>query len=344
MTARSATVVGWDIGGAHLKAVALSVERELQLVRLQPCPLWQGLHHLTQAMAQVLAELPNEPLVHAVTMTGELCDLFGDREEGVARILACVRQSLPLADVRVYARESGLIRIEQATATGVASMNWHAMARALCDRLPVALLIDIGSTTTDIVSIADGRIADTGVDDRTRLASDELVYQGVVRTPVMALCARVPYRGQWQGMAAEVFATTADVYRLLDALPADADLQATADGRGKSVAESAARLARMVGDDDCALAREPLRDLAAFLRDCQVARLREAVARVGGACSPASIIGAGVGRFLAQALARSLGRPYGDYAGALGFVGDDAARATDCAPALAVACLALANQ
>ena len=50
--------------------------------------------------------------------------------------------------------------------------------------------------------------------DAARLATGELVYHGVVRTPLCALAARVPFRGSAVSVMNEFFATTADVYRL----------------------------------------------------------------------------------------------------------------------------------
>lgn len=334
----SGCVVGWDIGGAHLKAVALEASRRLCASLVLPCPLWQGYDRLEHAFATALAALPGSPRAHALTMTGEGCDLFVDRAEGVTRILEAATRALTPPGWRVYADDAGLVA--RAAPTQVASMNWHASGRALGTVLPDALLIDIGSTTTDVILVRDGRVCTRGRDDRTRLAGDELVYQGIARTPVMALAQRVPYRGEWQGMAAECFATTADVYRVLGELPEGADLMPSADGRAKTARDSAARLARMVGDDLDAAGEPAVRELAAWLRGAQLARLRAAVLRVCADSPVPIVVGAGVGRFLVREVAISLGLAYRDYAEALGIVGGEAAN--DCAPALALACLGLA--
>ena len=62
----------------------------------------------------------------------------------------------------------------------------------------------------------------------------ELLYTGVVRTPVMAVAQTAPFSGRMQRIAAERFATMADVWRLTGDLPGDADPYPTADQRGKS--------------------------------------------------------------------------------------------------------------
>ncbi|MGE3774391.1 MAG: hydantoinase/oxoprolinase family protein [Gammaproteobacteria bacterium] len=337
MSAASDCVVGWDIGGAHLKAVAIDATRRLRACRILPCPLWQGMERLEQAFAAALAALPVTPRAHALTMTGEGCDLFADRAEGVARILDTAARALAPQGWRVYADDGGLVA--RAAPARIASMNWHATGRALGAVLPDALLVDLGSTTADVTLVRDGEVRTIGRDDRERLARDELVYQGIARTPVMALAQRVPYRGAWQGMAAEYFATMADVYRVLGELPEGADLMPSADGRPKTARDSAARLARMVGDDFDATREAAVVELAAWLRSAQLARLRAAVLRVCAESPARVVVGAGVGRFLVRELAISLGLAYRDYAEALGIA--EAEAANDCAPALALACLEL---
>jgi probable H4MPT-linked C1 transfer pathway protein len=344
-------IVGWDIGGAHLK-VALADDRG-RLHRVEACytPLWQGLEHLDRALGRVLAGLPDA--VHRVTMTAELVDLFEDRARGVAALSARIAARLPTDQVGIYAGPDGFVSPHSAAehAERIASANWHATASLVARRLPDALLVDVGSTTTDIIPIIDARVRARGYTDRERLATQELLYTGVVRTSVMSLTDRVPLSGEWVGVAAEHFATMADVYRLTAELPCHADLGDTADGRDKTDRASALRLARMVGDD--AGRHEPgvWRHLARYVRECQLTRIGQALARQCslGLAEDAPLVGAGVGRFLVRRAARRQERPYLDlselidtddqeilaerYAGT-------AAAAADCAPATAVALLA----
>src|SRR5207253_172648 len=153
--------------------------------------------------------------------------------------------------VVLYAGRAGFIAPQAAVrhAEDIASANWHATA-ALLAKLPgTALLIDMGSTTTDLVPVMAGAIIARGYTDAERLACGELVYTGLVRSSVMAIAARVPVAGSWTTLVNENFATMADVHRLLDNLPEDADQMTTADGRPKTLAASRARLARMLGRD-----------------------------------------------------------------------------------------------
>src|SRR5439155_1586656 len=148
----------------------------------------------------------------AVTMTGELCDCFATRREGVRHILDAVAAVIPRDIVSVYRNDGLFADWEDAYAEplSAAASNWLALAAFAGRYAPTgsALLVDIGSTTSDLIPLRDGVPVPTGRTDTDRLASGELVYTGVRRTPACALLGG--------GGAAEFFATTLDVYLLLE--------------------------------------------------------------------------------------------------------------------------------
>ena len=269
-------IIGWDIGGAHLKLARVRDGTVLALRQL-PCALWLGVDRLSAAMAEGLAGWP-APDRHAVTMTGELADIFPDRAAGVRAILATVAQRVDRSALAVYASDGSFLTAADAAEdfARVASANWRASAQLAAARIGDGLLVDIGSTTTDIVPLRGGAVVARGSDDAARLACDELVYRGVVRTPVMAVVRHVELDGARSGVMAEHFAIMADVYRLTGALPPHADQHATADGRGKSVPESAARLARMVGRDASAAPEHTWHALARYIAGRQLQQLEMA--------------------------------------------------------------------
>ena len=136
--------------------------------------------------------------------------------------------------------------------------------------------MDVGTTTTDLIPIKDGAVAARGATDAERLTEGELLYTGVVRTPVMAVTRSAPFKGRVQRIAAERFATMADVWRLTGDLPGDADPYPAADQRGKSGRESAARLARMLGRDASETELGEWMALARYFADCQLAEIEHA--------------------------------------------------------------------
>ena len=339
----SKSIMGWDIGGAHLKAVLLDANGNVLHILQLPCPLWRGLHELDSAIQNMLNAFKIEAYdaLHAVTMTGELVDLFANRHEGVMAISSLSTKLLG-KETLFYAANSGFVPLEDVKrlTNDIASANWYASASALAMHLEDALLIDIGSTTTDIIPINNGAVAIAALSDGARLQNDTLVYTGVVRTPIMALAQKLPFEGLETNVAAEYFASMADVYRLTGDLDAAADMAETADGKGKTDLESARRLARMIGQDVENYSLATWKNLANTCKTTQMKQLNTALLKLLKPNVP--IIGAGAGSFLVEALARELKHAYQPISIVLSAPIDLSKRhALDvCLPAYAVALLA----
>lgn len=330
---------GWDIGGAHVKYALVDGEGHVLTVEQRTCALWQGL----EALAAVLADLVPRPDLavgrHAVTMTGELCDLFATRAEGVVAILGVLTRYLG-EDLAVFSR-NGFLSPTAACAEpeAVGSMNWRATALDCAQVAGTGVLLDIGSTTTDIVPFTGGVVCARADQDGTRLACGELVYTGVCRTPVMAVASHAPFAGGWRGLAAEYFANMADAYRVTGDLPEAADDFPTADQRPADAPHSRARLARMLGEDALNLEDGALHGFAEYLIRCQLQRIEHGLAQVASATSRALsgtlLVGAGVGSFLASRIAERCGGHLTDYASVCGAPARAAVNVS--APAVAVA-------
>lgn len=304
-------IVGWDIGGAHLKAVLLDEIGEVLQVSQLPCTLWKGLVHLENSINDTLHAFKIEPfgVCHAVTMTGELVDLFTNRHQGVLEI-SNLAEKLLGKDTLFYAVNDGFVglaRVSELSAP-IASTNWHASASALAMQVSDALFVDIGSTTTDIIAISNSKVKSENLTDAARLADDSLVYTGVVRTPVMALTQKLVFLGVETNVAAEYFATMADVYRLTGELLPEFDQAETADGKGKTPLESARRLARMIGHDVEDKPIEVWKNLAETCKNLQINQVKAAVLKQ---LKPnITIIGAGAGSFLVKQIANDLNHPF----------------------------------
>lgn len=283
--------LGLDIGGANLKAALAS-----GAVRSVPFALWKAPHELNERLARLLVELPHERV--AVTMTGELCDCFATKREGVQAILDSVVAAAPRTPVQVWSTAGRFVSVAQACAEpwSVASANWHALATFAGRFVPdgPALLIDIGSTTTDIIPLWNGQPTPRGFTDPERLGSGELVYTGVRRTPLCAVLG--------MDAAAEWFATTLDVYLLLGMIGEEPDNRDTADGRPATKACAHARLARMRCSDSERFTVEMAVALARRVESLQVNHLTERLCRVAATLpeAPAKVILAGEGEFLGR--------------------------------------------
>jgi probable H4MPT-linked C1 transfer pathway protein len=332
---------GLDVGGAHLK-VALVGDGQALSVRQLACPLWQGLDKLDNALAEAAPLLARADRF-AVTMTGELSDLFPDRETGALTLIARLTQELG-AGVRFWMGPRGFGGAEDARChhPDVGSTNFLATATLVGRRLGAALLVDLGSTTADIVPVLGGAPQPRGLTDADRQATGELVYTGFTRTAVMGVAQEAPFQGRSVGLAREYLATMADVRRILGFDLTEVDQHATADGKGKSLAESLTRLARMLGRDARDGTPEDWRAAAAHIRELQLRSIHDGAALVLSATPlppEAPVVAAGIGAGEVDEIARRLGRTAIRF-GAL--VEADAACemwATGCAPAVSVALL-----
>lgn len=343
--------VGWDIGGAHLKAVLLEDGNLISAIQ-GPCELWRGLDRLEASIKSILEKFNVQQIAasHAVTMTGELVDLFENRRAGVIAISNLVskllgKQTQFYAAGMFYQNQTAIdnqhlsfVGMESVSkhAERIASANWYASASLLASYVPDALFVDMGSTTTDIIPIVAGRVANIGLSDALRMREDTLVYTGVVRTPVMAIAQKLNFNGADVNVAAEYFATMADVYRLTGDLKPESDMAETADGKGKTALESARRLARMIGHDVEDKSLETWKKLAQACKKMQINQIKMSVNKHLRPNTP--IIGAGAGAFLVEALADEVNCAFMTVADALKMELNDTL--STCFPAYAVAYLA----
>jgi len=338
------SIIGWDIGGAHLKAARWEDGRIVKVAQVA-CPLWLGLEELHRSFDEAKL-LVGAADFNAATMTAELCDAFASREEGVNGVAAIAVQELAPGSVSFYASADGFVGPEAvaAHAAKIASANWHASASLVGLTHRNALFVDMGSTTTDLIPVVNGQVKTEGATDATRLANGELVYAGVVRSYLMSSGLKlVPFAGRWVPLMNEWFAAACDVYRLLGELPEDADVMQTADGREKTVEASMARLARMLGYDGPEADLAAWRQLARYFAEVQLRDLTDAAHLIlsrGEISDDAPIIGAGAGRFVVKRFAARLQRPFIDFSDLIEALPEVRSKACDCAPASAIAFLA----
>ncbi|MGE3362134.1 MAG: hydantoinase/oxoprolinase family protein [Rhizobiaceae bacterium] len=308
-------VVGFDVGGAHLKVVRAEGGR-IVAAQTYATPLWQGLSTLEKAFAESV-DICAGAASAALTMTGELADVFSSRQDGVHGLLDIIERETPVKKKRIYAVRSGLVEVAQARnlANDVASANWHATASLVGRLAGDALFVDMGSTTTDLIPVRDGAVSGRGYSDAERLQAGELVYTGFTRTFLMAVTDKAPVAGRFTPLMNEYFASTADVHRILGVLEEADDKHATADGKEKTVAASTLRLARTIGYDAAGLPDAEWRTVAVWFSEEQLRSIHDA-ATLHEAALPggAPVVAAGTGRWQIRRLAARLERPYVDLA------------------------------
>lgn len=240
--------LGVDIGGANVKVADGNGFAESMAFEM-----WKHSAKLSQQLRAILAQSPSCDHL-AVTMTGELADCFANKTEGVQFIIQAVEAAADGRHTRIYLTNGMLVTPQVALRRPyeVAAANWHALAR-YCGRFAkrgAALLIDVGSTTTDIVPLDNGIPIPRGLTDTDRLLAGELVYLGIERTPLCAVVESVPYRGAKCSVARELFATSLDIALVLGHFAEEATNVATADGRSRTKGAAKGRLAKLICADD----------------------------------------------------------------------------------------------
>lgn len=295
-----------DIGGANIKAAdGRGFAQSLYF------PLWQKRDELPQALTTVLANCPSSERL-ALTMTGELADCFVTKREGVAFIVESVRSAAGLRECAVYLTTGELVALPTAInrPTEAAASNWHVLATFARRFLPDSpgLLIDIGSTTSDLIPVQHGSPAAVGLTDTDRLIAGELVYTGVERTPVSAITGWLPWRLRQCPVASELFATSWDAYLTRGDLPEEPHSTHTADGRPATKVCALDRLARMICADRDTFDEHDALLAANFIADLQVEQIcRSAKKVVGRQLQPVhSVIVSGTGEFLARLVVQRL--------------------------------------
>src|SRR5947209_17441931 len=98
-------VLGLDVGGANLKAASAD-----GFARSRPFALWKDPAGLTGALRDLLRDGPPHDAL-AVTMTGELCDCYETKRQGVLAILDAVAAVAGRISVPVWRPHDRLVAL-----------------------------------------------------------------------------------------------------------------------------------------------------------------------------------------------------------------------------------------
>ncbi len=273
-------IVGIDIGGANLKYASsqgVAYSRRFEM--------WRRSDSLADTVAQDLCKWFGPRRTLAITMTGELADCFVDRGEGVEHIVRHVSDAatrVESTDVHYYGVDG---QFHSAAAARqevdlIAAANWHALASFVGREIAGdAILVDIGSTTTDIIPIQDRRVATDAQTDHDRMREGTLVYVGCRRTPVASLVDQLRYQGSDTAVMNESFATIDDARVVLGLQEERADDRETADGQPRTREMAANRLARMIGLDRRSVSVEDAKEMAVCVLQAAKGRIRDSLDR-----------------------------------------------------------------
>jgi (4-(4-[2-(gamma-L-glutamylamino)ethyl]phenoxymethyl)furan-2-yl)methanamine synthase len=279
-------VIGYDVGGANTKAAYIRIQNGKCLnarVAVEYFPVWKHPEKLVDVLLKLRSQLCESNLDGVgVTMTAELSDAYQTKREGVTHILSCFMRAFAKVPIYVLNTEAKLESAESALRQplGVAAANWAATGWLVAQQLRNCVVVDVGSTSTSIIPIVDGQVAAQGKTDLDKLICGELVYTGGLRTNVSAIVQSIPIRNGVASVSSELFALSADVHLILGNITVEDYTSETADGRGKTVAEASARLARVVCADTEMLTQQEIMEMAKFIFNKQIRQIVEGLTKV----------------------------------------------------------------
>ena len=226
-------MIGIDVGGANLKVVDDTGPH------LHYCPLWEGAPLTTLLNQYVTA--PDDPV--AVVMSGELADCFENKMEGISFIVNAVRNAFHSA--RFYGTDG---QFHDNAVPQLAAANWLASADYLRAEYPDAVLLDIGSTTADIIPLMRFESM-KGLTDLLRLQNGYLIYTGMLRGSIATLLHSVTLERVQTPVSSEYFAISADAHLVLGHITSAQYSCDTPDKKEKTGTAALRRLARVVCAD-----------------------------------------------------------------------------------------------
>ena len=324
-------IAGIDIGGANLKFALVDARSSLGARSIAPAtkksfepnvkstgevsfPFWTDHHDLVATLVQIGKPWRDVDGV-AITMTAELADCFENKRQGVHFIVDAVRRAFPQTDCRFYTTTGELVDANLAKQNWAitAASNWHASAWHLFrqHKLTDGFLIDIGSTTCDLIPVKAGLPVVPGQTDLDRLRNNQLVYAGIGRTAICSLIDSVQLANGKVTVARELFATVTDAMTWTDRLAPQPNNCNSADGRPLTRSACRARLCRMLCADNEDLKDDQVTAIAeqtcAALEDLIVKSLRLVVDQHPALAKTFCLAGSG------QSLARrAIGRVLAD--------------------------------
>jgi probable H4MPT-linked C1 transfer pathway protein len=277
-------IAGFDIGGANtdLAIVQFNDAGEIETIKtdFKYFPMWLKKDELGNALLDLIKDELNDIDAVGICMTAELVDAYKTKEEGVIDIAIRSKEAF---DVHVgFISLKGVLNYDDVAddPEQVAAANWIATSKIAAKINSNCIMVDTGSTTTDIIPIKEGSECAKGRSDLERLKTGELVYSGTLRTNVAAIVDKVPLNGEYVRVSSELFAITADVQMALGNITEEDYSCDTPDGSGKSKLECMRRISRVICGDLNMLSEFSIEKIAEYIYEKQVEKVAEALLEV----------------------------------------------------------------
>jgi len=286
--------LGLDIGGANLKFFCNGSGEAIYF------PMWKKVEELEKKLMEIAEQF--KPDKAGVVITAELSDVFKTKAEGIKFVEKSVKKAF--SDSEVYFLDvEGKVSETANPPKAFAASNWVASVSLLAKNFDSFILADMGSTTTDLIPFRKKILA--AKTDYERLKRGELIYIGILRTPVFHV---LPFFTA--PLVPELFAITADVFTIIGDIGQEHYTCETPDGGGKSAEECMQRIARQLCCDLEDVGRKLIRRLAEEAKKAMIGRVEKGIVRLSKEHGIEMVIGCGIGEFLLEEATRKAGLEY----------------------------------
>ncbi len=243
-------ILGIDIGGANTKITKLNTNNSYTIDHIY-FPMWMKNNELINLLSKYNNN-NNKISKIALVTTAELADAYKTKKEGIENILNSVEEAFPNKEIYIFDVNGNFLTVEEGKKKymDISASNWTATTEFIKKEFNLNdfLLIDMGSTTTDIIPVINGNIV-ANKTDLDRLINKELLYVGTLRTPVSFLTNEIIFKGIKTNMSSEYFAITGDINIIMNKISENEYSCDTPDGKPANKEHCKIRLSKVICSD-----------------------------------------------------------------------------------------------
>ena len=292
-------IAGFDIGGANTDLAVVDFDDQGNITEIKAdfeyFPMWLKNEELGDALLRLLGDDLKDIDAVGICMTAELVDAYKTKREGVIDIAKKSKESfsVPVGFIGI----NGVLSFEELVEMPdeVAAANWIATSKIAAEIEENCIMIDTGSTTTDIIPIKNGSECAKGRSDLERLKTGELIYSATLRTNLAAIVDKVPLGDETVRVSSELFAATADIHTVLGNITEEDYSCSTSDGAGKSKEDCMRRISRVICGDMDMLSESDIEKIAAYIYKRQAEKVAEALLEVSERENLTKVVTTGLG-------------------------------------------------
>jgi probable H4MPT-linked C1 transfer pathway protein len=295
--------IGFDIGGANTKVTVFDNNFIIINVIFKNIKIWDNLNEISNFFSLISSQYKLFNVSNYITITAESCDNFINRDKGIISVIEICNTTL-FGKIFFYSNLDEYIEYNAAITCpkNLFSTNWLLTKKLVDLDNNIDLLIDIGSTTTDFIyNDIDIKF---NLTDYDRLKNYNLLYLGVIRTPIPMVVDYVMYKGSKLPLVRELFATTGDVFNITQDINFSTLDYIGADNRDYSNKNSLIRIARTIGLDFKDKDKDEIENTVFYIKNLLIEKIYKNVNLIFKNTKKLNISSVGEGKFLIEDMCR----------------------------------------